>query len=178
MKTRHYHYPMRKLSLIILIVPFALLAALPQPKPAPQNRTGFKTIQRQIGGQAGAGFTLLNVQKITAKNGKAERLIFEVGTREGEPLKGLPGYFNIQNQINPNRIVVDFSQMFASRIDEKFILGVMGKSTLIKNAKVTTDPVDGSLSLAIDLNSQVKMKAIQVPGKKQTAKVVVDIVKR
>lgn len=153
-------------------------AALPRPQPVAKPQSTFKTIQRQIGGQAGVGFSLLNLQTIIAKNGKAERLIFEVGTLEGQPLKGLPGYFNIQNQINPNRIVVDFSQMSASRIDEKYILGVLGKSPLIKTAKVTTDPVDRSLSLTIDLRAPVKMKAVQVPGKKQTAKVVLDIVKR
>ncbi len=137
-----------------------------------------QTIQRQIGGQAGAGFMLLNLQKVQAKNGKVERLIFEVGTKEGQALKGLPGYFNAQNQIKPNRIVIDFAQMTGSRIDENFIRSLLKDSNLIKNAKVTEDPQDGTLSLTLDLNSEVRMKTLQVAGKKQTAKVVLDIIKR
>ena len=151
-------------------------AALPPMKPAP--RENFKTVQRQIGGQAGAGFSLLNLQKIQAKNGKAERLVFEVGTKEGQTLKGLPGYFNAQNQVGPNRIVIDFSQMFGSKVDENFIKGILKDSKLVKSVKVTTDPQDKTVSMTLDLNSAVKMKTMQVAGKKQTAMVVLDIIKR
>ena len=167
---------MTKILFSILVFSGFAQAALPPQKPS--TLESFQTVQRQIGGQAGAGFSLLNLQKIQAKNGKAERLVFEVGTKEGQILKGLPGYFNAQNQIRPNRIVLDFSQMLESKVNEKFIKGILKDSKLIKSVKVSSDPQDKTLSMTLDLNSAVKMKTVQVPGKKQTAKVVVDIIQR
>ena len=167
---------MTKILLSSLILSGFVNAAVPPQKQS--TLQSFKTVQRQIGGQAGAGFSLLNLQKIQAKNGKAERLIFEVGTKDGLPLKGLPGYFNAQNQIHPNRIVIDFSQMLKSKVDENFIRGILKDSKLVKNVKVVSDPQDRTLSMTLDLNTTVKIKTVQVAGKKQTAKVVLDIIKR
>ncbi len=162
--------------LLSFLFSFGSQAAVPQQKSS--TLESFKTVQRQIGGQAGAGFSLLNLQKIQAKNGKAERLIFEVGTKDGRALLGLPGYFNAQNQVRPNRIVIDFSQMMQSRIDESFIRGILKDSNFVKAVKVTSDPQDKTLSLTLDLNTTVKIKTVQVAGKKQTSKVVLDIIKR
>jgi hypothetical protein len=171
---------MTKKSLTILIFVSSFLgighAALPPQKPAKME--DFQVVQRQIGGQAGSGFSLLNMQKIQAKNGVAERLVFDVGTKEGQQLKGLPGYFNAQNQVGPNRIVIDFSQMIGSKVDEKFIRGILKDSKLVKSVKITEDPEDKTLSMTLDLNAPVKMKTMQVAGKNQTAKVVLDIIKR
>ncbi len=167
---------MTKIFLTLLIVSSFSNAAVPLKKES--TLQSFKTVQRQIGGQAGAGFSLLNLSKIQAKNGKAERLIFEVGTKEGNILIGKPGYFNAQNQIHPNRIVLDFSQMMQSKVDEKFIRGILKDSKLVKNVKVISDPQDRTLSMTLDLNTAVKIKIVQVAGKKQTAKVVLDIIKR
>lgn len=160
---------------LILLSVFSYAAVSPKKPSTVQN---FKTVQRQIGGQAGAGFSLLNLQKIQAKNKKAERLIFEVGTKEGRLLVGLPGYFNAQNQIGPNRIVIDFSQMMESKVNENFIKGLLKDSQFIRAVKVTSDPHDKTLSLTLDLNTNVKIKTLQVAGKKETAKVVLDIIKR
>lgn len=180
-----YDFCMTKISLRHFVLSLSLAglflsgvagAALPALKPT--SRENFKTVQRQIGGQAGAGFSLLNMQKIQAKNGKAERIIFEVGTKEGQALKGLPGYFNAQNQIGPNRIIIDFSQMFGSKVDESFIKGILKDSKLVRSVRVTSDPQDKTVSLTLDLNSAVKMKTLQVAGKNQTAKIVLDIIKR
>jgi hypothetical protein len=167
---------MTKILLSILVFSSFTHAALPPKKTS--TLESFQTVQRQIGGQAGAGFSLLNLQKIQAKNGNAERLIFEVGTKEGQALKGLPGYYNAQNQVRPNRIVLDFSQMFESKVNERFIKGILKDSKLVRDVKVTSDPLDKTLSMTLDLNSTVKMKTVQVAGKKQTAKIVVDIIKR
>lgn len=167
---------MTKILLTLLVVSSFSNAAVPPRKES--TLQSFKTVQRQIGGQAGAGFSLLNLSKIQSKNGKAERLIFEVGTKDGSILKGKPGYFNAQNQIHPNRIVIDFSQMMQSKVDEKFIRGILKDSKLVKNVKVVSDPQDRTLSMTLDLNTTVKIKTVQVAGKKQTAKVVLDIIKR
>lgn len=160
----------------LILLSFTSFSAVPPRKPS--TLKSFQTVQRQIGGQAGAGFSLLNLRKIQSKNGKAERLIFEVGTKDGQALKGLPGYFNAQNQVRPNRIILDFSQMMESKVNERFIRGILKDSKFVKKVKVTSDPQDKTLSMTLDLNTAVKMKTVQVAGKKQTAKVVLDIIKR
>lgn len=167
---------MTKILLSILVFSVFSHAAVPPQKPS--TLQSFQVTQRQIGGQAGAGFSLLNLQKIQAKNGRAERLIFEVGTKDGYVLKGLPGYFNAQNQVGPNRIVLDFSQMMKSKINEAFIKGILKDSKFITGVKLTSDPQDKTLSMILDLNTAVQMKTVQVAGKKQTAKVVLDIVSK
>ena len=169
---------MTKTWLSILFVSGIVQAALPPQKSVAPQPSTFQTVQRQIGGQAGSGFTLLGMQKVQSKDGKIERLVFEVGTKEGQPLKGLPGYFNAQNQVKPNRITIDFSQMMVSKVDERFVRGILKDSRFVKGVKVTEDPLDKTLSMTLDLNSEVKMRTMQIAGKKQTAKVVLDIIRR
>jgi hypothetical protein len=142
------------------------------------EKENFKTVQRQIGGQAGSGFSIINVQKVQSKNGKVERLIFEIGTKDGFILKGKPGYFNVQNQVKSNQIVVDFSQMFQSKVNEDFLRGIIKDSKVIKSAKLTQDPQDKTLSMVLKLKAPVKMRTLQVEGKKKTALVVIDMIQK
>jgi hypothetical protein len=167
---------MTKLLLSIVLFSFAASGAIPPPEKSGPER--FQTVQRQIGGKAGAGFSLLDLQKIQSKNGKVERLIFAVGTKDGKFLKGLPGYFNAQNQIRPNRVVIDFSQMMESKVNENFMKKILKDSKMVKDVKITSDPQDKTLTMTLDLNTRVKLKTLQVSGKKQTAKIVIDIIKR
>ena len=134
------------------------------------------SFQRQIGEVAGAGFSLLNLQKIEAKTGNTERLIFSIGDREGQPIMGAPGYFNVQNQ--DTRITLDFAQMPHTKIDEKTIRQILKGSKLIRKAQLIQDPLDQTLTLVLDLSNPVNMKTLQVKGQKQTARVVLDIIKR
>lgn len=146
-------------------------AALPRPQAPATSST-----QRQIGGQAGAGFSLMNLQRIEAPSKKHERLIFSIGTREGRLLKGAPGYFNAQNA--KNKITIDFAQMPYSRIDEAGIKKILKNSNLIRSVKVSQDPMDKTLTMMFDLKAPVKMKTLQVKGEKQTARIVLDIIKK
>lgn len=167
---------MKSVLLCVLVVTFQVLAAnrLPLVPAKPQLST--IAPERQIGGQAGSGFSLLNVQKIQSKDGRIERLVLSIGTREGRPLKGFPGYFNAQNQTG--RLTLDLAQVFYSKIDEKVLRAVLTDSKFIKNAHLIQDPLDQTLTLAMDLKSPVRMKTVQVKGQKETARILVDIIKK
>lgn len=151
-------------------------AAVPQLSVTQKSRKTQVVAQRQIGGMAGPGFSLLNIHRSKSANGKVERLVFSIGDRNGKPLIGVPGYFNAQNQ--KNRIVLDFAQMPVSRLDEKAIHQALKQSDHVKSVKMIRDPTDQTLTLILDLKGPVKMKALQVKGQKQTARVILDIIKR
>jgi hypothetical protein len=94
---------------------------------------------------------------------------------DGRPLKGLPGYFNVELQNNSQRIVIDFAQMPVSQMDLKALKERFKKSLYVENIKMLEDPSDNTLSLIMDLKKPVKVKVFQVPGQKTTSKVVLDL---
>lgn len=129
--------------------------------------------QRQIGGMAGAGFSLLNIDKISSEKTAQERLIFSIGDKEGHNLDGAPGYFNVQNK--GTQITIDFAQMSKSKLDEKDIREMFKGSKYIRSIRLVQDPMDQTLTLILDTYKPVKVRTLQVKGQKQTARVVLDI---
>lgn len=164
----------KHLFLLTAVLGFATLSAAAV-KTRPNVKAQSKTAQRQIGGVAGAGFSLLNVHKISNKSGKTERLIFSIGNKEGQGITGVPGYFNVQNQ--NQRITLDFAQMPVSKLNEQAIRQVLKGSKYVRGARMIQDPADQTLTLILDTTEPVKIKTLQVKGQKQTARVVLDIYK-
>lgn len=157
-----------KIILFFTIISFSFLLQAALPKNfAPQ---------RQIGGQAGPGFSLLKIQHLAQLKTGQERIIFHIGTKEGYFLKGSPGYFNAFNQ--NNKIILDFSQMPTSKLSEKSIQEIFKGSQLIKKTRLIKDPMDQSLSLELELLRPARMKVIPIKGEKQTARLVLDINKK
>ena len=163
-------------SLKILFCTLSLVSVVWAGLPKPQVLRRQEVIQGQIGGQAGAGFSLLNVQRIESAAKSRERIIFSIGTREGQALKGPPGFFNAQNQ--KHQIVLDFAQMPTSRLDENSLRQIFLGSALVQGVRVTQDPIDKTLTLALGLKGPVTMKTIQIKGEKETARVVLEIMKK
>ena len=155
-------------ALIPLLMTLQLMAAIPAQKPVGATR--------QIGGQAGSGFSLLKIQRMANQKKGIERLVFHIGTKEGYLLKGLPGYFNVQNK--GQKIVIDFAQMPLSKINEKLLKEILKSSNLITGSKIIKDPIDQTLTLSLNLKQKSKMKIIQVKGEKETARLVLDIIKK
>jgi hypothetical protein len=132
--------------------------------------------QRHIGGQAGAGFSLLKVKKLSSPKKNIERLVFYVGTKEGFRLRGLPGYFNAVN--SGKEIVIDFAQMPTSKMTDDSLKEILKSSLFIKNGRITQDPIDSTLTLKMELRRKAKMKIIQIKGNKETARIVVDLLNK
>jgi hypothetical protein len=129
----------------------------------------------KAGGVAGAGFTLLDIKTNVNRHAGLERLLIDVGDIEGRPRKGMPGYFQVELQNNSKRVVIDFAQMPASRIQAAKLKEKLKDSYFVQNAKVLSDPTDSTLSLILDLKKPAKLKVFQVPGSKTTSKVVLDL---
>lgn len=128
-----------------------------------------------VGGVAGTGFSLLDLRKSQNLKEKVERIVFDVGDLRGRTQKGLPGYYHVQMLQNPNRLVIDFSQMPASKINAKEIQKRLASSMFVKSTELALDPIDQSLNLVFFLKNKPKAKVFQVAGKKSTSKVVVDL---
>jgi hypothetical protein len=126
-----------------------------------------------VGGSAGLGFSLLDIRSTHSKN--KERVVIDIGGMKGSSLKGRPGYFHAQVLENPHRLVIDFAQMPASKIDIKTLNKKLSQSLGIKSSQMSLDPVDQTLSLVFELKNKPQVKVYQVAGVKSTSKVVVDL---
>lgn len=147
-------------------------AAVPTKNPiSPQIIQGTGVI---TGGAAGSTFSLLDIRKSQDLKMKAERLVIDVGDSSGKVVKGPPGYFHAQLLQNPARLVIDFSQMPASKMNVQEIKKRLGLSMYIKESKMSLDPVDQSLNMVFFLKNNPKVKIYPVNGKEATSKVVVD----
>lgn len=129
-----------------------------------------------FGGLAGSGFTLLDVRRTADSKKKIERLVLDVGDIQGAPMKGWPGYYYAELKKNPQRLVIDFSQMPNSRINQQQLKSRLQNSLAVRSSEMTLDPVDNSLNLTLDLKANTKVRIYQVAGKKSTSKVVVDLI--
>lgn len=129
-----------------------------------------------FGGIAGAGFTLKDFRRTADVKKKIERIVMDVGDRNGADIRGWPGYYHIELKKNPRQLIIDFAQMPNSRINQKAIALKMKNSMAVSKTSMSLDPVDGSLNLTMDLKTNAKVKVYQVAGKKSTSKVVVDLI--
>jgi len=152
------------------------LAAIPQKtkKPTPTKILSGEGVS--IGGLAGSGFTLLDIRRTADTKKKIERLVIDVGDRTGAAMKGWPGYYHAELKKNPARLVLDFSQMPSSRLDQISLNTRLKNSLAVRKSNLTVDPVDSTLNLTLDLKPNTRVRVAQVPGKKTTSKVVVDFI--
>lgn len=129
-----------------------------------------------FGGLAGNGFTLKDLRRTADAKKKVERIVMDVGDRNGADLRGWPGYFFVELKKNPQRLVIDFAQMPNSNIDQKQLALRMKNSLAVLKTSMSLDPVDNSLNLTMDLKKNTKVLVHQVRGKKTTSKVVIDFI--
>ena len=165
-------------QIIKIVVSLVFLGSLAQaaipPKPAPARFLQGNSSQN--GGMAGTGFTLLDLRRTGDAKKKIERVVLDVGDMKGGLNKGLPGYFHVELQEHPDRLIIDMAQTPQSRVDEKKLAKIFANSIAVKKTSITEDPSDGTLNIALDLKKKTKVRVLQVPGQKQTSKIVVDMI--
>jgi hypothetical protein len=167
-----------KLSAIALVSALCLstgiaFAAIPSKTPAPKPTKVLTGTGASTGGLAGSGFSLTNVALATMS--KKERLILDIGDLTGAPVKGYPGYYHVELQENPRRVVIDLAQTPNIFIDEKTVQSRLKSSKYISSSSLLLDPSDQTLSLILNLKKDTKVQVFQVPGKKGPGRVVVDL---
>jgi len=133
--------------LIFVIVNSAVAAIAPlQVKPGrlvPAIRGG-----ALAGGRAAEEFSLLGLRRVAGRAGM-ERFIISYGDRNGKPLKGEPGFFQIALDRSAKRLVIDLAQVSRTAIDSKDLARVLSSSRFVAGSDMTMDPLDGSTNITI-----------------------------
>ena len=162
--------------LAALFLSLPALASVPAKPAAPAVPKTLSGSGFTYGGLAGTGFTLLDIRRTADQRRKIERLVFDVGDKNGKDMRGWPGYYHAELKSNPQRLVLDFAQMPNSRLDQTAVTSRLRGSMAIRNTVMSLEPVDGTLNLTMDLKQNTKVRVYQVMGKKMTSKVVVDLI--
>lgn len=129
-----------------------------------------------FGGLAGTGFTMMDLRLSADSKKKVERIVIDVGDMNGGKIIGWPGYYFAELKKDPSQLVMDFSQMPNSLVNQQALKQKFNSSKAVQSAKMSLDPMDSSLNLTLSLKKNTKVRVYQVAGKKTTSKVVVDLI--
>lgn len=164
---------MFKSLILVLLLALNGFAAIPA---ANQNAKNIIKYQGALsGGVAGGGFSLLKMNKIALAQNKGERWIIDIGDIKGKSNKGVPGYYHVQVTQNPPQLVIDFNQMPVSIFSESELTKMVQSSVFMSKGRLLSDPTDKTLTMIFDLKKPSQVKVMQVIGKKETSKVVLDL---
>lgn len=170
---------MKFLGLILtLVFAFQSQAALPKKNLAmkkPQNVLSNSGSIR--GGQAGLGFSLLDLRKTASAKTKIERLVIDVGDRVYQRQQGPVGYFNVELRNGGQQVVIDFSQVLNSKFTEAQLKKKLASSRYIKSSEMIFESEGQTTSLVLNLKQKAQVRVQPVNGKgKQTARLVLDLI--
>ena len=150
---------------------------------APAAKTAFQVPQSILwhggavrGGKAGTGFTLIALKTRVAAQKNLERMTFFVGNSAYQTKLGEPGYFNIENRPELNRVQIDFAQTLNAKFDEKELRKIFAQSPFVKDSELIFEPQGQTVSLVLNLRKPAAVRVISVKGTaKKTAQLVVDL---
>lgn len=143
-----------------------------------ESSNGFLTEGSFRGGGAGIGFSLLRLKRVYSTDGMSERLIFEIGDKDGQAFIGQPGYFHAQLFKKPSKLSLDLSQLLKSQVTSKELKKIFKKSKLVKSASITSDAADNSTNISIQFKSSVKMRVFTLSNQTSSPKLVIDFTKK
>jgi len=128
------------------------------------------------GGQAGSGVTLLGVRRVHSPKAKLERIILDLGNKEGKVAKGEQlGYFQASVDSQRNRIVLDLAQLRLSQVTETKLKEMFRKSPYVRSVELTMDPEDSAGSLVLNLRQPMRLEVFRLVPPGKAARVVMDI---
>ncbi len=130
-----------------------------------------------IGGKAGSGFTLLNVRRENSTKLAIERVILDIGDKEGQPLLNQLGYFHVSVEKNPPRVVIDLSQVRRSKVTEMEISRLFSKSPFIRDVELSMQAEDSSAKLVLNTRKPVAAEIFEMPSSKKASRIVIDLKK-
>lgn len=129
------------------------------------------------GGEFGSGVALLGIKRVYSSSGDAERIILEMGDRDGKIYSGKPGYFHAQLFRNPSELSLDLTQVLKSRVTNAHLKNLIKQSKLIQTADLSADREDHSTHFNMRFKAPIKMRVFTLSPKKSTPKLVIDITK-
>lgn len=164
------------LLVTLMVAPSAFSASIYK-KALSTKKEQYLTSGVVIGGQAGAGFTLLNVRRESSNKLAMERIIFDMGDREGQPLLNKLGYFHVSVEKNPSRIIIDLSQVSRSRVSEINLAKMFEKSPFISKVEMSMEPEDNAAKIVLNTKVPVAAEVFEMPSDKKASRLVLDLKK-
>ncbi len=131
------------------------------------------------GGESGRAYSLLDIKRVPPKNkgSNHERLSILYGDEVGRRILGKTGYFHIILEKNPDRLVIDLSQVQKTAVDDKQLASIFRNSELVSKTEMTMDPEDLSTNITLYLKQPVKARVKSNTDSKKPGQVMIDIVK-
>jgi hypothetical protein len=161
-------FRMKKLLTIIsFCVPLSALAAIPP------TVFGMGTLR---GGQASGFYSLVDLRRTYSDKLKIERLVIDFGESNFEKLIGPAGYYQVEVKQNPSRVILNFPKALNSKFEAKDLAEKLKGSPFIKSARLDFDRISQALFLTLELKKPLVVRAVPVEGKKDSAKLVVDLI--
>lgn len=170
--------PCSVLLLVALLLPTSMGLAVYAKNYKPTFGKGLLSEGSFRGGGAGPGFSLISLKRVYSTDGKSERLIFEIGDKEGNSYVGQPGYFHAQLFRKPSKLSLDLSQLLKSQVSPEEFKELFKKSKLVKSANISADEDDQSTNIQIQFKSAVKMRVFTLSPDSMSPKLIIDYTKK
>lgn len=159
----------------ILFLNLPAVAAIQQKTSAAVIAPFLKENTSFIGGQAGRGFSILDVRLSQDLKLKQERLVLDIGDLNGAPLKGKTGFYHVENK--GTKIVISFSQMPKTIFDKNKLLQLTKGSLSIGKTYFVEEPDSSTTKLILEFKAKPRIKIFDIKGNQSTAKMILDIYK-
>lgn len=164
----------------VLVASFVLLGlsakgASLYKKALPQKKSLYQTSGVVIGGDSGSEFTLLNVRRMQSPKKPMERIVIDLGDKNGKPLRNRVSFYHVSIEKSPPRIVIDLNQISRSKVNENGLSKLFQKSPLVKSAELTSDPEDFVTKMVLNLKAPVAAEVFEMPSATKPSRVVIDI---
>lgn len=160
---------------LICFVSSSFAAIPPQVKKMPPF---FQTSSATKGGNFRDLQSVLDIRHTADSNKKVERIVIDLGTRDGKQLMGEVGYYHVEYKKEQNALIVDLAQTPISNISPEQFKARLKSSSLIKSATMILDPVTNNMNLSLRLVDQAKPRVFRAVGKKTASKIVIDVVRK
>ncbi len=135
---------------------------------------GFVSKGRVTGGEAGSGFSVLDLRRTDEPKKKLERVVIDLGDFKGHPIFGKSGYYHAEVQEKPPRVILDLSQTSYTKVDEKQLRERFKSSLFVSSTDMTLNPEDHSLNITLNFKQKTGVKVFSVTSPKKTARLVLD----
>lgn len=128
-----------------------------------------------IGGQAGRGFSILDIRRTQDLKRQQERLVLDIGDLNGAPLKGKTGFYHVEYR--DKKMIISFSQMPKTLMSKESLLKISKGSLSLEKTYFIEEADNSTMKLVLEFKSKPRVKIFDIKGQKTTAKLIVDLYK-
>lgn len=123
-------------------------------------------------GAAGPAGSIITVRRGFSAKAQLERVIVNMGDREGKPLKMEPTYFQASMDAANRRVILDITQLRLSKVSEQQIRKLFKGSPYVESVNFTLDSEDKSASMVLNLKRPMKLEVFRLA---KPARIVMDL---